>query len=81
MEQIYDSLPCSTLRVSLETEGNGQSHPFAPWPEYKKRSRREHLRLRFLLHFLAIYSTAFFHFLIFVRNVPKGAAVLTWINL
>ena len=46
MEQIYDTLPCSTLRVSLETEGNGQSHPFAPWPEYKKRSRREHLRLR-----------------------------------
>ena len=27
------------------------------------------------------YSTAFFHFLIFVRNVPKGATVLTWINL
>ena len=41
------TLPCSALRVSLETEGNGQSHPFAPWPEYKKRSRREHLRLRF----------------------------------
>ena len=39
------------------------------------------LRLRFLLHFLAIYSAAFFHFLIFVRNVPKGATVLTWINL
>ena len=47
MEQIYDTLPCSTLRVSLETEGDGQSHPFAPWSEYKKRSRREHLRLRF----------------------------------
>ena len=30
------ALPCSALRVSLETEGNGQSHPFAPWPEYKK---------------------------------------------
>ena len=27
------------------------------------------------------YSTAFFHFLIFVRNVPKGAMVLTWMNL
>ena len=40
-------LPCSTLRVSLEPEGNGQSHPFAPWPKCKKRSRREHLRLRF----------------------------------
>ena len=38
---------CSTLRVSLETEGNGQSHPFAPWSKCKKRSRREHLRLRF----------------------------------
>ena len=47
MEQIYDTLPCSTLRVSLETEGNGQSHPFAPWSKCKKRSRREHLRLRF----------------------------------
>ena len=47
MEQIYDSLPCSALRVSLETEGNGQSHPFAPWSKCKKRSRREHLRLRF----------------------------------
>ena len=41
------ALPCSTLRVSLETEGNGQYHPFAPWPEYKKRSRRCSLRLRF----------------------------------
>mgnify|MGYP004647955751 FL=1 len=40
-------LPCSTLRVSLETGGNGRGHPFAPWPEYKKRSRREYLRLRF----------------------------------
>ena len=40
------TLPCSTLRVSLETEGNGQSHPFAPWSKCKKRSRREHLRLR-----------------------------------
>ena len=49
MEQIYDTLPCSTLRVSLETEGNGQSHPFAPWSKCKKRSRREHLRLRFSL--------------------------------
>ena len=47
MEQIYDTLPCSTLRVSLETEGNGQSHPFTPWSKCKKRSRREHLRLRF----------------------------------
>ena len=46
-EQIYDTLPCSTLRVSLETEGNGQSHPFAPWSKCKKHSRREHLRLRF----------------------------------
>ena len=46
MEQIYDTIPCSTLRVSLETEGNGQSHPFAPWSKCKKRSRREHLRLR-----------------------------------
>lgn len=27
------------------------------------------------------YSAAFFHFLIFVRNVPKGATVLTWMNL
>ena len=36
MEQIYDTLPCSTLRVSLETEGNGQSHPFAPWSKCKK---------------------------------------------
>ena len=27
------------------------------------------------------YSAAFFHFLIFARNVPKGATVLTWINL
>ena len=45
MEQIYDTLPCSTLRVSLETEGNGQSHPFVPWSKCKKRSRREHLRL------------------------------------
>ena len=35
------------LRVSLETEGNGQSHPFAPWSKCKKRSRREHLRLHF----------------------------------
>ena len=35
------------------------------------------LRLRFLLHFLAIYSAAFFRFLIFVRNVPKAATVLT----
>ena len=41
------TLPCSTLRVSLETGGNGQSHPFAPWPECKKRSRRCSLRLRF----------------------------------
>ena len=41
------TLPCSALRVSLETEGNGQSHPFAPWSKCKKRSRREHLRLRF----------------------------------
>ena len=47
MEQIYDTLPCSTLRVSLETEGNGQSHPFAPWSKCKKRSRRYSLRLRF----------------------------------
>ena len=81
MEQIYDTLPCSTLRVSLETEGNGQSHPFTPWSKCKKRSRREHLRLRLLLHILAIYSTDYFHILIFVRNVPKGATVLTWINL
>jgi len=47
MEQIYDTLPCSTLRVSLETEGNGQSHPFAPWSKCKKRSRRYSLLLRF----------------------------------
>ena len=47
MEQIYDTLPCSTLRVSLETEGNGQSHPFAPWSKYKKRSHRCTLRLCF----------------------------------
>lgn len=47
MEQIYDTLPCSTLRVSSETEDNGQSHPFVPWSKCKKRSRREHLRLRF----------------------------------
>ena len=32
------ALPCSAFRVSLETEGNGQGHPFAPWPEYKKGS-------------------------------------------
>ena len=25
MEQIYDTLPCSTLRVSLETEGTGKA--------------------------------------------------------
>ena len=33
------ALPCSAFRVSLETEGNGQGHPFAPWPEYKKGGR------------------------------------------
>ncbi len=27
------------------------------------------------------YSAAFFHFRIFVRNVPKGATVFTWMNL
>ena len=30
---------------------------------------------------LTLYSMSFFHFLIFVRKVPKGATVLTWINL
>ena len=25
-------LPCSALRVSLETGGNGRGHPFAPCP-------------------------------------------------
>jgi len=28
-----------------------------------------------------IYSAAFFHFLIFVLNVPKGATVFTRVNL
>ena len=40
------ALPCSVLRISSETESNGQIHPFAPLLEYKKRSRRCSLRLR-----------------------------------
>ena len=37
--------------------------------------------LLWLIKQIRTYSAAFFHFLIFVRNVPKGATVLTWMNL
>ena len=37
--------------------------------------------LLWLIKQIRTYSAAVFHFLIFVRNVPKGATVLTWMNL